>query len=129
MKFEANFLVSGLFLEAIALCLIVSFRFINIESTVMLLIFNFLFASLTFQLNGTLGRKLGMLALGNILGLFWNYVFYFFAITGAAYFGKIFDAFYTILHPILNLIWIVSFWAQCLTALPRLGNLKREVKP
>jgi hypothetical protein len=42
MKFESSRLVLGLFLEAIALCLITSLRFINIESTVTLLIFNLL---------------------------------------------------------------------------------------
>jgi len=62
----------GLFLEAIALCLITSFRFINIESTATLLIFNLLFLSLAIHLNGTLNRKLGILALGNLIGLFWN---------------------------------------------------------
>jgi len=129
MRIEGNPLVSGLFLEAIALCLIASFRFINIESTVTLLIFNFLFASLTFQLNGTLSRKLGMLALGNTLGLFWNYIFHLFAITGTVYFGTMFNAFYTIFHPVLNLVWIVSFWSMCLTVLPKMGNVKTEAKP
>lgn len=43
MKFESSRLVLGLFLEAIALCLITSFRFINIESTVTLLIFTFFY--------------------------------------------------------------------------------------
>jgi len=73
MKFES--LASGLFFEAIALCVIASFRFINIESAVTLLFFNLLFILLTFELNGTLNRKLGMLALGNIIGLFWNLSF------------------------------------------------------
>jgi hypothetical protein len=123
-----NSLVSVLSLEAIALCLIASFRFINIESTIMLLIFNFLFASLTFQLNGTLSRKLGMLILGNIIGLSWNFIFYFFEITGTIQFGKTFDAFYTLFNPLLNLMWIVSFWSLCLAALPNIRNLKTEAK-
>ena len=42
MKFESSRLVLCLFLETIVLCLITSFRFINIESTVTLLIFNLL---------------------------------------------------------------------------------------
>jgi hypothetical protein len=122
-------LVSVLSLEAIALCLIASFRFINIESTIMLLIFNFLFASLIFQLNGTLSRKLGMLASGNILGLSWNCIFYFSDITGTIQFGKIFDAFYTLFNPLINLMWIVSFWSLCLAALPNIRNMKTEAKP
>jgi len=63
-------LAMGLFVEAIILCLIVSYRFVNLQSTATLLIFNALFVSLTFQLNGKFNRKLGLLALGNIIGLF-----------------------------------------------------------
>ena len=43
-----------LFAAVIALCFIASFRLVNIQSTVMLLIFNGLFVSLAFQLNGVL---------------------------------------------------------------------------
>lgn len=73
MKFRSTHIVTALFLEVIALCLIASLRFINIESTIALLIFNLLFLSLTFQLNGSLSRKMSMLALGNIIGLAWNF--------------------------------------------------------
>ena len=129
MKFESSRLVLGLFLEAIVLCLIVSFRFINIESTVTLLIFNLLFLSLTFQLNGALNRKLGMLALGNIIGLFWNFVLYFFAIAGAMFFGEIFNVFYAVFYPLLNFMWIVSFWSLSLSVLPNPKSMRTEVKP
>ena len=129
MKFNANRLVLVLFSEVIALCLIVSFRFVNIETVIILLIFNFLFTSLIFQLNGTLNRKLGMLALGNIIGLFWNFIFHSFAVVGVAYFGEIFGSFYTIFYPLLNLMWIVSFWSLSLAALPNLKNMHAEAKP
>ena len=129
MKFERSRLVLGLFLEAIALCLIVSFRFINIESTATLLIFNFLFVSLTFQLNGALNRKLGMLALGNVIGLFWNFVLYFFAIAGATFFGEIFNVIYAVFYPLLSFMWIVSFWSLSLTVLPNPKNMHAEAKP
>ena len=129
MKFKANRLVLVLFLEVIALCLIVSFRFINIETVIILLIFNFLFTSLIFQLNGALNRKLGMLALGNIIGLFWNFIFHSFAVVGVVYFGEIFGAFYTIFYPLLNLMWIVSFWSLSLAALPNSQNMHAEAKP
>ena len=122
MKFESNRLFSGLFLEVIALCVIASFRFINIESTIMLLFFNFLFILLTLELNGTLNRKLGMLALGNIIGLFWNFILYFFTIAGITYFGEVFNGFYAIFCPFLNFMWIVSFWSLSLAAFPRLKN-------
>jgi hypothetical protein len=129
MKFNANRLVLVLFSEVIALCLIMSFRFVNIETVIILLIFNFLFTSLIFQLNGTLNRKLGMLALGNIIGLFWNFIFHSFNVVGMAYFGEIFGAFYTIFYPLLNLMWIVSFWSLSLAALPNFQNMHEEAKP
>jgi hypothetical protein len=129
MKIESSRLVLGFFLEAIVLCLITSFRFINIESTVTLLIFNLLFLSLTFQLNGSLNRKIGMLALGNIIGLFWNFLLYFFAIAGAMFFGEIFNVFYAVFYPFLNFMWIVSFWSLSLSVLPNPKSMHAEVKP
>ncbi len=129
MKLDSNRLVIGLFLEAIALCLITSFRFINIESTATLLIFNLLFFSLTFQLNGALNRKLGILALGNIVGLFWNFVLYYFAIAGVTFFGEFFNVFYAVFYPFLNFMWIVSFWSLSLTILPKPKRPPAEVKP
>jgi hypothetical protein len=129
MKLDSNRLVMGLFLEAIALCLITSFRFINIESTATLLIFNLLFLSLTFQLNGALNRKLGILALGNIVGLFWNFVLYYFAIAGVTFFGESFNVFYAVFYPFLNFMWIVSFWSLSLTILPKPKSPPAEVKP
>ena len=128
MKFESSRLVLGLFLEAITLCLITSFRFINIESTVTLLIFNLLFLSITFQLNGSLNRKLGMLALGSIVGLFWNFVLHFFAITGITFFGETFNVFHAVFYPFLNFMWIISFWSLSLAFLPKSKSTREEVK-
>jgi hypothetical protein len=115
-------------LEAIALCLIASFRFINIEATVTLLIFNLLFLSLTLQLNGALNRKIGILALGNVIGLLWNSVLHFFAIAGVTFFGETFDVFYAVLYPFLNFMWIVSFWSLGLAFLPNSKGMRAEVK-
>jgi hypothetical protein len=129
MKLDSNRLVLGLFLGAIALCLITSFRFINIESTATLLTFNLLFLSLTFQLNGALNRKLGILALGNIVGLFWNFVLYYFAIAGVTFFGESFNVFYAVFYPFLNFMWIVSFWSLSFTILPKPKSPPAEVKP
>jgi len=112
-------LASLLFLTVIALCVIVSFYFINIEATVIILLFNFLFACLTFELNGTLNRKLGMLTLGNIVGLFWNSILFFFAVAGSAYFGETFNVFYAVFRPFLNFMWIISFWSLSLAAFPK----------
>ncbi len=129
MKFERSRLVLCLFLEAIALCLIASFRFINIEVTAILLIFNLFFFSLAIHLNGTLNRKLGVLALGNIIGLFWNFVLYYFAIAGVTFFGEPFNVFYAVFYPFLNFMWIVSFWSLSLTVLPKPKSAPAEVKP
>jgi hypothetical protein len=70
-----------------------------------------------------------MLALGNIIGLFWNFIFQSFAVLGMVYFGEIFGAFYTIFYPLLNLTWIVSFWSLSLAALPRPQNMQTETEP
>jgi hypothetical protein len=75
------------------------------------LIFSFLFGTITSQLNGTVIRKIGLLAVGNILGLFWNLVFYHFASVGTSAFGEIFEIFYVMIFPFLNMLWIVSFWS------------------
>lgn len=128
MKFESSRLVLGLFLEAIGLCLIICFRFINIASTATLLIFNLFFLSLIIHLNGTLNRKLGILALGNIMGLFWNFVLYYFAIAGVTFFGEPFNVFYTVSYPFLNFMWIVSFWSLSLAVLPKPKSMQTEVK-
>jgi hypothetical protein len=128
MKIENSRLVLGLFVETIALCLIISFSFINIASTATLLIFNLLFLSLTIQLNGTLNRKLGILALGNTIGLFWNFVLHYFAIGGVTFFGEPFKFFYAVSYPFLNFMWIVSFWSLSLAFLPKPKNTQAEVK-
>lgn len=121
-------LVIMLFVETIVLCLIASFRFISIESTVTLLIFNGLFFSLTFQLNGTLTRKVCILTLGNIVGLFWNIVFFYFSWVGLRYLGIAFNAFYIIIFPIFNLMWIIPYWSFSLSFLSQPKNADLKVK-
>jgi hypothetical protein len=128
MKIENSRLVLGLFVETITLCLIVSFSFINIASTATLLIYNLFFLSLIINLNGTLNRKLGILALGNIIGLFWNFVLHYFAIAGATFFGEPFKFFYAVSYPFLNFMWIVSFWSLSLAVLPKPKNTQAKVK-
>ena len=127
MQLRVNRLLLFLELELITLCLIGSFHFINIESTITLLIFTLLFASLIYQLNGTASRKLGLLAVGNVVGLFWNLVFYYFSSAGTLIFGKPFDAAYTIIYPILNLMWVVPFWSLSLSVLPKFQSVPVEV--
>ena len=104
----------------------ISFLLINLETTILLLIFNSLFVSLVFQLNGTFTRKLGLLAAGNALGLFCNFIFISFSIVGVEYFGQVFNVFYALSYPILNTLWMVTFWSLSLTALPKPAKLKTE---
>lgn len=127
MKFGITQIVAALLLETIALCLIASFRFINIESTVALLIFNLLFFSLIFQLDGSFTKKLSMLTLGNIIGLAWNFLLQLFAAAGVMFFGEIFNLFYAVLQPIFNFMWIISFWSVSLSSFMP-NNLREMVK-
>ena len=127
MKIRCKRLFLLFTLELIALCLVVAFRFINLESTITLLIFNFLFCTLTFQLNGTIYRKFSLLVAGNGIGLVWNLVFFYFSSAGTLVFGKTFDAFYTIVYPLLNLMWVVPFWSFSLCVLPRIRGATAKV--
>lgn len=127
-KFAGTRLVSGLFLTAIALCVITAFRFINTEAAIILLFFNLLFICLTFELNGTLNIKLGMLALGNAVGLLWNIILFSFAAAGSAYFGETFNVLCGIFRPFLNFMWIISFWSLSLSAFPKPEKLHVEAK-
>lgn len=124
IKLVVNFLASAFFLEVTLLCLIASYSFINDESMITLLIFDVLFVSLAFQLNGTLTRKLSLLAAGTALGLFCNLTFVSFSVAGVEYFGQAFNVFYGISFPVLNTLWIVTFWSLTLTALPKPANTK-----
>ncbi len=92
-----------------------SYRLINIESTITLLIFNLLFVSLIFQLKGAIIKKGFILMAGNLLGFFCNLLFFNFSYAGLDLFGKQFNAVYTLMFPFLNLIWIVPFWAFSLS--------------
>jgi hypothetical protein len=116
-EWKVNHLIFGFSVGAIVSYMLLSSSFVSSESVYMLIIFNFLFVSLTFPLDGTLTRKLSMLLIGNIIGLFWNYLFSLLAYTVAYYLGEFFNILYIILSPLVNFIWIVSFWSISLTAL------------
>ena len=121
-----NRVLSVLFIETIALFLAASFLAINIESALVLFVFDFLFVSLAFQLAGTFTKKLGLLALSNVIGFFCNFVFNSFHIVGVEYFGEGFNVFFSISYPILNMVWMVSFWSLNLAILPKPHNIKRR---
>jgi hypothetical protein len=122
MKSLIKWLFSFSLLQIIVLCLFASFRFVSLESTITLCVFNFFFASIIFLLNGTVNRKLGTLAMGNVVGLFWNMIFHYFSLVGTFYFGGAFQAFYTVTFPLLNLMWVVPFWSVSISFLPKPQN-------
>ena len=105
--------------SVICLCLIISYRLINLQSTITLVIFNILFFSLIFQLDGKILLKFVILTTGNIMGLLANLIFYYFSLVGQVCFGGPFNVFYTLIYPILNLSWIVPFWSLSLGFLPK----------
>ena len=115
----SNGLLTFLSLAVTVFCLIASFRMINLQSTIILLIFNALFISLTIQLNGAFNRKLYLLASGNVIGFSWNFIFYSLATIGTGFFGKDFNILFMVFFPFLSSLWIVSFWSLSLTVLHR----------
>jgi hypothetical protein len=127
MKFLGQALLVILLLGVTTFCPIVSFRFIEIESTITLLIFSVVFGSITFQLNGTVNRKIGLLAVGNLLGLFWNLVFYNFSSAGTLAFGRVFESFYVMVFPFLNMLWIISFWSLSMAYLSKTTNSDQRI--
>ncbi len=107
-------------------CSGVSLVFISPESTIVLFIFDFLFVSLAFQLKSPLTMKLLLLGLGNLLGLFWNFILYLINIVGMEYFGELFRIFYALAIPVLNISWVVTFWSLSLSVLAKPSTF-REV--
>ncbi len=128
MKKIIDRLVLWLSIEAITLCLILSFTLINIAATITLSIFNLFFLSLIIHLNGTRNKKIGILAVGNITGLLWNFVLHYFAIAGNTFFGNPFNLAYTVSYPFLNFMWVVAFWSLSLTVLSKPISNQTKVK-
>lgn len=117
-------MVFGISAGAMASCILLLIPYLDVESSIMLVIFNFLFVSLLFPLQGTLLKKLSLLLVGNVIGWAWNSVFSAFANDASGYFGENFEATYMIVNPFLNLVWIVSFWSLSLAtmSMPRKGG-------
>jgi hypothetical protein len=114
---RSDYIILGFSFVGIAFCMFTSFLFVNKESALMLAVFDMLFVSLTFPLDGKLVYKASLLLIGNILGSFWNYLFLLFSSFGTYYFGNLFTALCTILSPFANLVWIVTFWSMSLALL------------
>jgi len=110
-ELRIDHLIFGFSAGGIISYMLLSSPYTSNPSSLMLILFNFLFVALTFPLNGKLTRKLCMLLIGNMVGLLWNYLFSLFADVGVNFLGNFFDALYVVLNPFLNLLWIVSFWS------------------
>jgi hypothetical protein len=119
-----HFLATIIFALAITLCLVLAYRHLNIESEITLTVFNLFFISLFYQLNGSITRKAAILTCGNILGLTWNYVFQNVSSSGSIIFGVSFNIFFSVIYPLLSLIWIVPFWSLSLSVLPKPPRLQ-----
>jgi len=119
-KWKINHLIFGFCVGAIASYVLLSY--VGGESAFILIIFNFLYISLIFPLNGKIAAKFSMLLIGNAIGLLWNFLFPLFAHAVAYHFGELFNVLYIILGPFLNLVWIVSFWSTSLTVLANSKN-------
>jgi len=113
-------LVASISTAGVAYLLTGYLHLLSLETAAILFVFNFLFLSFLFELNGTLRKKLGLLALGNLMGLAWNCLLAIIADFGGSYSGDIFIICFRILFPLLNSIWVVSFWSLSLSVLPRL---------
>jgi len=89
------------------------------ETLQVLVVFNVLFICMFFPLNGSLRRKMAILAIGNIFCLTLNTLFSMFAAILAAFMGDFSKALFAVLSPMFNLLWIVSFWSVSLTFLAK----------
>jgi hypothetical protein len=123
-------LVIIVLIELTALCITAAYRWVDLQSTAVLIIFNLLFASLFLKLNGDLPIKLTLLAAGNATGVIWNYCFHQLMFTAAD--AQIFSStslntFYTIAYPFLNSFWVIAFWAVSLTALHPRKRFERNL--
>jgi hypothetical protein len=101
----------------IAYIIILSFYCVGNEAALMLMIFDFLFVSLVFPLDGKFVTKIMLLLIGNVIGLLWNSVFSSFFYVATSYFGELLNVLYIIVNPLLNFVWVVSFWSISLSVL------------
>jgi hypothetical protein len=92
-----------------------------------LVVFNVFFVCMLFPLNGSLERKLAVLALGDIICLIWNTMFSMLVGSLAVYVWVGFNALFIMLSPFLNSLWVVSLWSISLTFLANSGKGKATV--
>ncbi len=106
------------FLIVTSLCILVAYRWIDIQSTAVLVIFDFLFVSIIFQLSSPTYKKVALLAVGNIVGMVWNYSFHALIYYAAEAFDpSALSILYTVSYPFLNSLWVISFWSLSLSTI------------
>jgi hypothetical protein len=117
IQWNTQHLVFGLLLSVVASCIFLFSPYASRESAVMLVAFNLLYVFLIFPLRGKLAKKMCMLLAGNVIGFAWNSMLPVVASSVTKVMGDVFNTFYLILNPFLNLIWIVSYWSLSITVL------------
>jgi fructose-1,6-bisphosphatase/inositol monophosphatase family enzyme len=113
-------LATTLLIEITGLSLLATAFHVDFQSTAVLVIFNTLFVSLMFQLNGSFTLKVALLAAGNVLGAAWNYSFHVLilaAVDSLIVSEANLKILYSISYPFLNSLWVISFWSLSLTLL------------
>lgn len=113
-------LIRSIFLLISGLCLLIAFNPDSLSPFVILVIFNILFLSIFFQLEGNLTKKLAILAAGNLLGSSFNFLFSTFSTIASHQLGASVEIMFSLAYPILTLLWIVPFWSLSLSSLPKL---------
>lgn len=98
------------------------------ETLQALIVFNAFFVCMLFPLNGPLKRMMFALIMGNVVCLIWSNIFSMFvdAVAVQAFDG--FNALFVVLSPILNLLWVVSYWSLSLTFLANSKNERAAAK-
>lgn len=119
-------LVFGLVIGAI---IVILSYFLRVAEEIFqaLVVFNVFFVCMLFPLNGSLKRKLAVLALGDIICLIWNTMFSMLVGSLAVYVWVGFNALLIMLSPLLNSLWVVSLWSISLTFLANSGKRKATV--
>jgi hypothetical protein len=112
-------LVQSIFLLINGICLLLTFNPNHLSPFVLLVIFNILFLSIFFQLEGSLTKKNVILTAGNVLGASFNLLFSTFTAIAGKQLGASSELLFSLAYPILTLLWIVPFWALSLSSLPK----------
>jgi hypothetical protein len=112
-------LTQSIFLLISGLCLLITFNVDRLSPFVILAIFNILFLSIFYQLEGSLTKKTAILAAGNLLGTSFNFLFSTFSTIAGQQLGASLELLFSLAYPILTLLWIVPFWALSLSSLPK----------